>query len=61
MACGEVIVCARPFGYRLLPFYRPVPGGIEVLRILHGARDIQSILAEEFGGEDADDDDELET
>ena len=20
MACGQVIVCARPFGYRLLPF-----------------------------------------
>jgi toxin ParE1/3/4 len=35
--------------------FRPVPGGIEVLRVLHGARDIQSILAEDFGGKDADD------
>jgi toxin ParE1/3/4 len=40
-----------------LVFYRPVPGGIEVLRVLHGARDIPGILAEEFGiEEDAGDD-----
>jgi toxin ParE1/3/4 len=32
-----------------LIFYRPIPGGIEVLRLLHGARDIRSILAEDFG------------
>jgi toxin ParE1/3/4 len=32
-----------------LVFYRPVPGGIEVLRVLHGARDIHRIVAEEFG------------
>jgi toxin ParE1/3/4 len=32
-----------------LVFYRSVPGGIEVLRVLHGARDIHSILAEDFG------------
>jgi toxin ParE1/3/4 len=25
-------------------FYRPIPGGIEVLRVLHGARDLKSIL-----------------
>jgi len=30
-------------------FYRPVPGGIEVLCVLHGARQIDRILAEEFG------------
>jgi len=35
-----------------LVFYRPVPGGIEVLRVLHGARDIHGILAEELGIED---------
>jgi toxin ParE1/3/4 len=36
-----------------LVFYRAVPGGIEVFRVLHGARDIHGILAEEFGiGED---------
>ena len=40
-----------------LVFYRPVAGGIEVLRVLHGARDIRGILAEEFGiEEDAGDD-----
>lgn len=36
-----------------LVFYRPIPDGIEVLRVLHGARDIHGILSEEFGlGED---------
>ena len=38
---------------KYLIFYRPIPGGIEVVRVLHGARDIESILADEFsGGED---------
>ncbi|HWE39015.1 MAG TPA: type II toxin-antitoxin system RelE/ParE family toxin [Isosphaeraceae bacterium] len=32
-----------------LVFYRPIAGGIEVVRVLHGARDIHAILAEEFG------------
>jgi plasmid stabilization system protein ParE len=32
-----------------LVFYRTVLGGIEIVRILHGARDIAGILAEEFG------------
>jgi toxin ParE1/3/4 len=41
-----------------LVFYRPIPGGIEVYRVLHGARDIHGILAEEFGVEDAGDDEE---
>jgi len=31
-----------------LVFYFPVPGGIEVMRVLHGARDIQGILASEL-------------
>jgi len=44
---------------KYLVFYRPVPGGIEVLRVLHGARDIAGILAEEFGV-DADADGERE-
>lgn len=35
-----------------LVFYRPIPGGIEVYRVLHGARDIHGILAEDFGIED---------
>jgi toxin ParE1/3/4 len=38
-----------------LVFYRPMPDGIEVARVLHGARDISSILAEEFGLGDDDD------
>jgi toxin ParE1/3/4 len=32
-------------------FYRPIPGGIEVLRVLHGARNLPEILADEFGGD----------
>jgi len=32
-----------------LVFYRPSPDGIEVVRVLHGARDIGAILADEFG------------
>lgn len=31
-----------------LVFYRPLPNGIEVFRVLHGARDIDAILAEDF-------------
>ncbi len=30
-----------------LVFYRPIDDGIEVLRVLHGARDIQNILADD--------------
>jgi toxin ParE1/3/4 len=33
---------------KYLVFYRPVPGGIEVLRVLHGTREIGRILVEEF-------------
>ena len=32
-----------------LVFYRPLPEGIAVVRVLHGARDIGGILAEDFG------------
>jgi toxin ParE1/3/4 len=42
---------------KYLVFYRPIMDGIEVLRVLHGARDIRSLLAEEFGlDQDADED-----
>lgn len=34
---------------KYLVFYRPVPDGIEVVRVLHGARDIGGILADDFG------------
>ena len=37
-------------------FYRAIPVGIEVVRVLHGSRDLQSILAEEFGIGEQDDD-----
>lgn len=30
-----------------LVFYRPLPDGIEVVRVLHGARDLASILGDE--------------
>jgi toxin ParE1/3/4 len=39
-----------------LVFYRPIPDGIEVFRVLHGARDIDGILAEDLDmGADEDD------
>jgi hypothetical protein len=38
-----------------LVFYRPMPDGIEVGGVLHGARDKPSILVEEFGPGDDDD------
>jgi toxin ParE1/3/4 len=31
---------------RFLLFYRPVPGGIELLRVLHGAQDVHPDLFE---------------
>ena len=43
-----------------LVFYRPLADGIEVVRVLHGAQDIHSILAEEFGIEEDDADDQEE-
>lgn len=43
-----------------LVFYRPLPDGIEVLRVLHGARDIAGALAEDFGADVGGDDDEAD-
>jgi toxin ParE1/3/4 len=43
---------------KYLVFYRPIPGGIEVVRVLHGARDIHGILAAEFGIEEETSDDD---
>ncbi len=31
-----------------LIFYVPVPGGIDVFRVLHGARDLGEVLDAEF-------------
>lgn len=36
-------------------FYRAAADGIEIVRVLHGARDIAAILAEEFGADTGDD------
>jgi toxin ParE1/3/4 len=52
----RVSVLSAPFNAYLI-FYRPVAGGIEVVRVLHGARDIPRILAEEFGIEEGAGDD----
>jgi toxin ParE1/3/4 len=30
-----------------LIFYRPIEGGIEIVRVLHGARDIDAVLESE--------------
>jgi toxin ParE1/3/4 len=37
-----------------LMFYRPIPDGIKVIRVLHGAREIECLLAAEFGIADDD-------
>jgi toxin ParE1/3/4 len=41
---------------KYLIFYRSLESGIEILRVLHGARDIQGLLAEGFDAPDEDDD-----
>ena len=41
-----------------LVFYRLAKGGIEIVRVLHGTRDIAGILAEQFGVEEDAGDDE---
>ncbi len=33
---------------KYLVFYRPIKGGIEVLRVLHGARDLNLIIGEQI-------------
>ncbi|WP_169979104.1 type II toxin-antitoxin system RelE/ParE family toxin [Tautonia rosea] len=35
-----------------LIFYRSIDGGIELVRVLHGAREIHPLLAKEFGIDD---------
>jgi toxin ParE1/3/4 len=37
---------------RYLVFYRSLPDGIEVVRVLHGSRDIAGMLADDFGIQD---------
>jgi toxin ParE1/3/4 len=36
---------------KYIVFYQPIAGGIRIIRVLHGARDIAGILAEDFGVE----------
>ncbi|MDR3632963.1 MAG: type II toxin-antitoxin system RelE/ParE family toxin [Isosphaeraceae bacterium] len=55
----RVSVLSRPFNAYLI-FYRPMSAGIEIVRVLHGARDIAGILAEEFGIENDADGDQAE-
>jgi toxin ParE1/3/4 len=44
---------------KYIGFYQPIADGIRIFRVLHGARDVAGILAEEFGvEEDTGDDDE---
>ncbi|GAC1339515.1 MAG: hypothetical protein NVSMB14_05790 [Isosphaeraceae bacterium] len=48
----ERFVDLRVFSFsrfkKYIIFYRPTAGGIEVFRVLHGARDLHEILAGEF-------------
>ena len=39
-----VRVCLMKEFERHLIFYRPIKGGIEVLRVIHGARDIENLF-----------------
>ncbi len=43
---GNVRMLALKDFPKQLVFYRPLAGGIEILRILHGARDLESLLDE---------------
>ena len=49
-AFGKVRYFPLPSRFKTyLVFYRPLADGIEVARVLHGARDIPGILADDFG------------
>lgn len=46
---------------RYIIFYRPIPSGIEVLRVVHGARDLVGLLGEDLGiGDDLAEEDDPE-
>lgn len=45
---GEIISGLRSFPFKsYVVFYFPLPDGIDLVRVLHGARDIDAILYEE--------------
>ncbi|MFZ0942680.1 MAG: type II toxin-antitoxin system RelE/ParE family toxin [Syntrophobacteraceae bacterium] len=37
------ILRSLPVG-RYVIFYRPIPGGVEIIRVLHGSRDVDAIF-----------------
>lgn len=47
-ARGELAADVRsfPFG-RYVIFYEPIPGGIDVVRVLHSARDVDAVFGDE--------------
>jgi toxin ParE1/3/4 len=58
---GRVFLAPGPRGFEIrcypmhrfanwLIFYRPADDGIEVIRVLHGARDVDALLADEITG-----------
>jgi len=46
---NELLVNLRSFAVKnYIIFYQPVEGGVEILRVLHGSRDIESIFERFF-------------
>ena len=39
---------ARVRVYRLFTFYRPLDDGVDIIRVLHGKRDLEAALADEL-------------
>jgi toxin ParE1/3/4 len=50
---GELRSWAIPCFERYLIFYRALPNGIEVIRVIHGMRDLDRIFGERLPDEDA--------
>lgn len=43
--CDELLVGLRSFPIgRYVVFYRALPNGVEIIRVLHGARDVDAIF-----------------
>lgn len=44
----EALRVTRLIGFkRMLVFYRPLPQGVEFLRVVHGSRNLQALLRRE--------------
>ena len=53
----ELLVNLRSFTFKnYVIFYQPITDGIEVLRVLHGARDVHHVFDEMVGGPGNDED-----